>query len=183
MSTKLQIISNARVMLGDTPVFDLTDEPEQERLFDSLYENMLQLKLWKFALKRIELSRDTEKPVFGYDYQFSLPKDFVRITRFDELNYPTRYELNGRKLLTNNKKIKIEYLSDNAKIEDCPPTVVTYLELQTASVLAISITESPAIAQSFLVQASMQLKRAASIDAMNERNKKIWISAFNNARM
>lgn len=182
MATKLDIISNARVMLGDSPAFDLNEIPEQERIFDSLYENMLQLKVWKFALKRVELSRDTEAPVFGYKYQFTLPADFVRLTKFENVYAVKSFEINGNKLLTDTADVRIEYLSNNAKIEDCPPSVVKYLEYQTAGELAFLISEDRGVAQNFIALADRQLRSAAAIDAMNERNKKVWISSFEQAR-
>lgn len=182
MATKLDIISNARVMLGDTPAFDLNEIPEQERIFNSLYENMLQLKVWKFALKRVELSRDTDEPLFGYKYQYTLPYDFVRLTKFQNGVNVTKFELNGNKLLADVESLQIEYLGYDIPVESCPPTVVKYLEYQTAAELAYLISEDKQLPTSFIALADRQLRSAAAIDALNERNKTVWKSQFEYSR-
>tara|TARA_R110002096_G_scaffold116863_3_gene253298 strand:- start:1550 stop:2152 length:603 start_codon:yes stop_codon:yes gene_type:complete len=182
MATKLDIISNARILLADTPVYDLNEIPEQEYIFNSLYRNMLQMKYWKFSLKRAELSRITEAPLFGYKYAFQLPFDFANLTRFDNDINVTSYEILGDQLLCDNEEMRIEFTSLDTPVESCTPMVVKYLEYQTAAELSYLITEDKTIANNFIALATRQLNKAASRDSMNERSKTIWKSQFEYAR-
>jgi hypothetical protein len=173
MATKLDILNNARTMMADTTVQDAEEIPEQFALLESIKNTLINMKSWKFAIKRVMLSRLTLAPEFGYKYQYQLPYDFIKILKINGVMED--FEINGDKLLTDKEEMKIEYLSNNLKYEDLPPLLVKYLELKLASELCI-VYERIEYIGALNNQAELCLRRAAAMDAQNERNT---TAAFN----
>ena len=97
------IANRALQLLGAGAVLNLTDNTleavECMRCYDSCRRAELRAHIWNFATARVSLAPDATAPAFGYQYQFSLPVDCVRIV------YPNDAELDwkveGRKILTN----------------------------------------------------------------------------------
>lgn len=179
--SKLKIISNASVLLGDAPVQDITEQPEREEILNGIFEDLLNKYIFKFSLKRKQLSRLSEKPAFGYLYQHQLPVDFLRLTKFKD-NLYFEYEINGNKILSNQKDISIEYVSKQVDYDILPPSLRKYLEFRLAAETSYLITEDPQLGNNFYNLADRQLKRAVAVDAVNERSKPVWISSFDRAR-
>jgi hypothetical protein len=69
--------------------------------FTMLVEAELQRNLWTFSTRRVQLSPDTDTPVFGYSFQYSLPSDFLRICPNDPKRHVahSEHQIEGRKLL------------------------------------------------------------------------------------
>lgn len=167
MATKLDILNNARTILADTTVQDAEEIPEQFSLLESIKNTLLNMKSWKFATKRVLLSRTTNTPLFDYKYEYQLPYDFIKLLKINGDRH--NFEINQDKLLTNQEEVKIEYLSNDLKYEDLPPLLVKYLELKLASELCI-VYERIEFVGVLNNQAETYLRRAAMMDAQNERN-------------
>ena len=86
---------------------------------------MFREHVWNSLIRRAELSQETTKPPFGYDFQYQLPTDpfCLRVLEFSNgnLSYPQDnmmthtgdpvFVIEGRKLLTNEDTAKIKYIS------------------------------------------------------------------------
>jgi hypothetical protein len=66
---------------------------------------LLQQHTWNFAIKRVKLTKDTEKPAFEWSYQYTLPADCVRVLPLtadgSRNGTPIGFVVEGLKLLTN----------------------------------------------------------------------------------
>lgn len=172
MSTKLNIISNAMVLIGSTPVYNMEEISEYEGLFDTTYNSMLSLKNWKFAQKRIKLERLNETSLFGYNYVFQLPSDFLNITKINNENiYSLNYEINEDTLLCNEEDVEIEYVSKDIEIDKIISLLIEYLEYKMASKLAIPVAEDSQLAFTLSKFADEILKKASQRESVNEKKK------------
>lgn len=81
------------------------------------YEQSLRIALGRirpsFAQKRSLLTLDSSAPAFEWENQFILPTDYVEMFRFngeEAAANPDRYEIEGRRLLTNEGEARIVYI-------------------------------------------------------------------------
>ena len=84
MTTKTKIYNGAFGKIGVERITSLSDDSPQRIRADDQYDTALEATLeafaWPFATKRVELAQDSETPPFGWDYQYPIPADCVRIT-------------------------------------------------------------------------------------------------------
>lgn len=91
MASVIQVANRALTKLGAARIISLGDENKQARAvascFDDLRDDELRAHRWQFAMKRTELAALAAAPTFGYEYQYALPPDFLRIDMVDD-RYP-----------------------------------------------------------------------------------------------
>ena len=84
MATKLSLINNALILIGDLPLTSLTSGTRAQIVATSLYDNIVQNELskfrWGFARRQVQLSRaliyNTTNPIvplFDWDAAYRLP--------------------------------------------------------------------------------------------------------------
>ncbi len=60
-----------------------TDEIKEAKLcranYDRLREAVLEDREWRFATRRFKLAQSAVEPVYGYNYQFQIPPDVIRV--------------------------------------------------------------------------------------------------------
>jgi hypothetical protein len=84
MPDKLSVFNAVLVKLGQRPLLALTDQrPEQraiDRVWDATMAYMIEGAMWKFASKSLMLHPSaTGFSMFGYQFAYELPDDYVRI--------------------------------------------------------------------------------------------------------
>jgi hypothetical protein len=84
MADRLAVYRAAQRHIGTGRIASLTEVNEARFAFDDVWaesvDRMLAEGMWNFAIRAIELSYDADfEPLFGYQYSFSQPDDYVRI--------------------------------------------------------------------------------------------------------
>lgn len=117
MATPTDIANSALIRLGAEPVMDLFDTSKSSARvlavqYPILRDRLLTAYRWQFAMKRESLAASADAPAWGYDFQYALPLDFLRIDQVGD-DYPgydgsdyrdsdtADYAIEGRYLLTN----------------------------------------------------------------------------------
>ncbi len=81
MVSKVEICNYALQELGSGTITSLnegtTAANECNLRYDSARRALLSMHQWNFAIKRASLNRQVTAPAFGYNYQFTLPADFL----------------------------------------------------------------------------------------------------------
>lgn len=158
---------------------DLTDENnEVARLvtvvFDSTIRELGRDHEWNCLRMRQDIPQLTATPDFGYDFQYQLPGELIRLLRLngrDIQDVTDLYDIEGRKLLTNATSAKIQYIGYTADTTIYDSLFVEALAMKLAGKLATIIRQDEALGQA-LKQEYLQvtLPRARKVDG-NERNK------------
>ena len=144
----INIINRALIKLGQPTISSTAQEPNG-KIYGLVYQDLRDWLLashpWRFAIKRVVLAQDEEKPISGFAYAYTLPSDFLSLYRFGEYfkapNYSDniissdeRYSIEGNKILCNEKdKLYITYI---AKIEDTSKFSVSFREALVNKVAA-----------------------------------------------
>lgn len=117
----------ALALIAGDSIMDLVDEVESARKANAMYtiirDEVLRAHPWAFATKRATLAKLASVPDFDYSYQYQLPNDCLRVmvvsdgeTDFEE------YEIEGRKILTDEDPIYIKYtavITDEGMFDAC----------------------------------------------------------------
>jgi hypothetical protein len=93
MATKLSLINNALILIGDVPLTSLTSGTRAQIVATSLYDNIVQNELskfrWGFARKVAQLSLDVAAPIGNeWESKYTLPADMLNLIKLDpSINY------------------------------------------------------------------------------------------------
>lgn len=183
-TTDLDICISALLLSGADEITSFTDGSREARICNQLYETtketVLQSHMWNFSLAMTTLAKsefDTTSAEykFGYDNQFSLPPDYLRLIR---KNSPTNdYRIVGNKLYTSDDNVEIlyQYTVSETKF---PSYFTRLMELEMAKLLAAALLQDDTQMQLFEAMARRELVRAKNIDSQNSPSAEIDGSNF-----
>lgn len=168
MASVIQVANRALTKLGSARITSLADNVKGARAiascFDDLRDDEMRAHRWQFTLKRTSLAAMSTAPAFGYQYQYQVPADFLKIDMVNDQfpsavmdNYIGAEELDwvleGNLILTDSgAPLKLRYV---ASITDPNSWDVNFREA-LASRIAMELCED-------LTQ-SNEKKRAAADD-------------------
>lgn len=153
-------IANAGLdKLGVKAIVSFSDDTKQARLcnreFDRLRDLELTLNTWRFSCARASLPALAEAPAFGYDRQFQLPDDFLRLIsagdyapgweryEFEERIDAQEYTIEGRQILTDYAApLKIRYVKRVTDPTEFDSGFIEVLACRIAMELGPSLTDS-----------------------------------------
>lgn len=149
MASVIQVANRALTKLGSARITSLGDDVKAARsitsCFDDLRDEELRAHRWSFSLKRTSLAALTDVPAFGWDLQYQVPDDFLKLDMVNDQfpgaileNYigveTIDYVLEGNKILTNiNAPLKLRYV---ARIEDPNQWDVSFREVLACRIAA-----------------------------------------------
>ncbi len=123
MTTKLALMNLAiGTYIGDQRLANLTENVASRHALDAVYDSsiqyMLECGIWKFALKMAALTKDVTAPTLRREHSFTIPSDFVRLSRIssdDRLDAELLdYDEADGKWYTNVDPIYVQYVSNDA---------------------------------------------------------------------
>jgi hypothetical protein len=141
MASQVEIANRALTKLGAARIISFGDDNKQARSVNSMFNVVrdaeLRAHLWSFTIRRASLPNLTTTPDWGYDYEYQLPADCLRLLEVGDI-YPgpnmddyrnsstQEYVIEGRKILTNEAApLKIRYAS---RVEDTTQWDATFVE-------------------------------------------------------
>lgn len=168
MASVIQVANRALTKLGSARITSLADDVKGARAIASCFEDLrddeMRAHRWQFTLKRTSLAAMSTAPAFGYQYQYQVPADFLKIDQVND-EFPSAvmdnyigaetldWVLENNLILTGmGAPLKLRYI---ARIEDPNSWDVNFREA-LASRIAMELAED-------LTQ-SNEKKRAAADD-------------------
>jgi hypothetical protein len=159
----INIINRALIKLGQPTISSVSQEPNG-RLFGIVYEDiknwMLSQHPWRFAIKRVVLAPDEEKPISGFAYAYTLPSDFLGLYSFGKYfktpNYSDnvvssdqRYSIEGDKILCDvEKELYLTYMAQIKEADKFSPSFREALIAKLAAEYAPRVKQSTSLAKS-----------------------------------
>ncbi len=126
MSSEVAIANRALTKLGANRILSLDDDVKEARTMNSMFaivrDSLLRSHWWNFAMTRTTLPKLAAVPAWGYENQYQLPSDCLRVVQVDEYYYASNlndyrttddalFKIEGRKILTNlSAPIKVRYV-------------------------------------------------------------------------
>lgn len=111
MTSQVQIANRALTKLGQARIISLDDPTKAAATISSMYDSVLEAELrahvWSFARARAQLPALSSAPLFGFERQYALPTDWLRLLQVADVRvharrcYDELYSIEGRNLQTN----------------------------------------------------------------------------------
>ena len=151
-----EIANLALSKLGAKRIQDIGDDSskgarEANLQYGPALRAMLRRHRWNFALKRAQLTELADSPAFGYNNQFQLPTDFIRLAQVNqeevwETSKADWFEVEGgdtgRVILINAAECYIRYVWENTNTQQFDDLFVQAFALQLAALCARKVTGS-----------------------------------------
>ena len=182
MPAQVDLCNMALSKVGESFIRDIAEESRPAKMcalmFAPVRDCVLRAYPWRFALKRYALAPLKDKPLYGYEYQFGLPADCLRVWRTEE---EEPYQVEGQTILYNRPMLRFVGIT---RIEDATlfdPMFVEALALKLAAELAVPLTASVALKEvlnkeyhAFVQQAKTASAMEGAQDAYTQRG---WLEA------
>ena len=175
MADVVGICNSALAKIGAARIVSLTEGSKNANAcaeqFDKLRDDLLRGHSWNFAIRRAKLAEVAEPPAFGFARAFQLPADWLRTVSLHAdpaARDGVRYRIEGQRLLSDAAEAYLRYV---ARIEDpnlMPPDFRETLAALLARDLAVPLAQSANLQQVLDDQYRRRLRRARSVDAVED---------------
>lgn len=170
MASPVSICNLALTVLGADRITAMSDNSENARRLTAIYdyclEDVLRSHPWNFAIVRQQLARLSTTPVFGYDYEFQLPGDCLRVVEVnDGTNLITDFKIEGRKLLSSNDSVLVKFIAKISDPNQFTSQFIFVFSSRLASEIAYAVTNNKATAELITNIYAARLQQAKETDA------------------
>ena len=190
--SKTSICNIALTHLGELKIDSVEEDNQRARLCKMRFDDVLVLVLkshpWTCAVKRATLTKLTtdagdNKPVWGFDYMFQLPADFLRILQMQDHTQPYRIEMDTELVLvTSSSTAKIRYIHLPQNHQTLSYDVANLVGIRLASELAEPLTSNVTLKQTLTQRYLIELAAARSVDSMQGTPEVVDNYSWLNAR-
>jgi hypothetical protein len=180
-TTKLRLMNNALVELGNERLADTGENVKAGRelnaVYDQVVEECLSAGSWNFAMETVKADADTGvTPEFGYTEVFAKPSDWLRtigVSADERFTFPLLdYYDDSTFWSADVTPVYIRYVSNDTglglDLTRWPTTFARFVELELADRVSIALTQNESLRERVGKLRDKARKRALNIDAMNE---------------
>lgn len=170
MASQVAICNLALTTLGADRITALSDNSENARRLTAIYdycvEDVLRAHPWNFAITRQQLALLTSTPTFGYELEYQLPGNCLRVIEVnDGTNLITDFKIEGRKLLTDEDTVYVKYIGNVSDPNQFTSQFIFVLASRLAAEIAYAVTNNKATAEQMLELYQQRLQQAKETDA------------------
>lgn len=168
MASEVDICNLALSKLGEQTIIALTEDSKSARVCNLFYsdtrDSLLRSHPWNFAIKRVELAKLTTTPIYGFDSEFQLPSDCLRVMYTDLQSSNQDFRVEGKKLLANSDSIRIEYISRVEDTTQFDASFVDALWMLLASRIAYNISDNNTLVDFLNSASDKAIQKAKAIN-------------------
>lgn len=180
------ICNRGLTLLGANRITSLDDDSLEAKLckehYDDIRKALLRSHPWKFATKRIALAVSSTTPAWGWDYQYQLPNDCLRVTELYGQEQDTWTE-EGRLLLTNSNEAKIKYVYDMIEVGNFDPNFTEVLAVDVAITLSYALTTSQGLRKDLIDLRKERISGARTYSAQSAVGDRVYADDWLNSRV
>jgi hypothetical protein len=180
-TTFVEIANRAITFIGGTTITALTDDTNEGRAINRLYEQtrdqLLRDHPWNFAIKRISISANTVSPIYEYTNAFDWPSDCLRIIDVDTSE---EWAVEGRQIVSDAAApLQIVYVHQVTDPNLFDAKFIEAYSLRLAADIAYEITASMSVANIAEQKFAAMLKEGRLVDAQESlsASELSWLDA------
>lgn len=190
-TSETDICNMALMKVGAKPqISTITENSENARhcklFYPSVRDAVLRSHPWNCALHRTTITALSDTPDSDWDHQYQLPTNpwCLRILQVGtQEDQPTRWTIEGRRLLTNENSPPIVYVKRITDTNEFDPLLVDALTLKLAVKLSMPLTKDPRIQKALIDELEMiSLPEARGIDGQEQSVQRMQSSVWNDSR-
>lgn len=160
--SKVGIINLGLIRAGSKTISSLTETSDQavsaNAIYDYILDEVLESSNWSFAKERVELTQLSTAPSFGYDYQYSLPVDCLRVisVSHEDGSGGLEYVIEGGNVLTDEdnteESLYCEYIKRVTDPAKYTSKFIKALSLRLAADLAFKLMQISGLKNEILAE-------------------------------
>jgi hypothetical protein len=185
-ASDVSICSNALLLLGAKTISSFDENNDRARLASNLFESVRDSTLrshpWNCAIRRVALAPDVAVPAFDWDFQFTLPSDFMRVLSVGEAGAEIEFKIEDGKLLCDDNPALLRYVYRNTNPATWDDMLVRGMELAMAEAMAYGITQSATLRDSMRDELARHMKQARAVDGQDDTPDTLGDSPLLNSR-
>lgn len=182
MKSQIAICNHALTKIGEQRIISLGDDNKAARALTSAWDICLNSELrahnWRFAITRTRLAALSTAPDWGFQYQYQLPSDNLRLIQVNDYiidvnagYYNQRdtsmYQLESNKILTDlAAPLKIRYVRQVVDTTEFDALFDDVLACKLAMQICEEITDSGSLKQAISEEYKQALRNALKANAM-----------------
>ena len=170
--------------MGGSPISSFTDGTAESDVVDAIYEDMARESLtstrWRFATTQQVLVRLGTAPIGRFSASYQMPSDLLMLSAVTIGGSPIEFDTYGRKVFcdaSDSDDLVADYIFREDE-DNWPPFFVLAVELQVASMLAVSVARDASLAQMLEQKAERQMMKARRLDSQQQTTRKLNTSRF-----
>lgn len=186
MASQVEIANRALTKLGENRIISISDNLEAARVISSMWDivrdSELREHVWSFSVKRTQLAAMSTAPSWGYNYQYPVPADFLRLLQANDVffvsltNYrdmnEADYKLENGLILTDlGAPLKIRYVASVTDTADWDSAFVESFACRLAIEACERLTQNPTKRELALAQYRLSLGTAIRANAIENPNE------------
>ena len=185
MPSSTDICNRALSRVGEARITSLTDDSKQARACNGAYvhvrDEVLRAHPWNAAITRTKLAKLADAPAFGYDAQYQLPADCLRVVEVYDTTLP--WVVEGRKLLSDEgTPISIRYVKREEDPNQWDALMVSAVAARLAMELCEELTQSNTKRQIATQEFEALMSQARRADGQEQSPMPFAEDAWINAR-
>ncbi len=188
--SEVSICNQALSWLGGKPITSLDDDDREAGLCKANYtllrDAVLQEGTWSFSRGRKRLTPEVDPPEWGYNYQFTVPPDVLRIIEVrrspDQGMDREPWELEGNTILANRAELYVLWQVRVINPNHFSPMFVQALAARIATDIAIPLTSSRELQANMQALYDRKLLDALNIDGTQGRQQRLHSSGLRDVR-
>ena len=170
--------------MGGSPISSFSEGTAESDVVDAIYEDMARESLtstrWRFATNKQILNRLQAKPVGRFSSSYQMPSDLLMLSAVTVGGSPIEFDTYGRQVFcdASDPDVLVADYIFRADEANWPPFFTLTVELQVASMLAISVARDPSLAQMLEQKAERHMMKARRLDSQQQTTRKLNTSRF-----
>jgi hypothetical protein len=189
--SQTEIVNLALTRLGQDRVISINDDVEAARVMRSLWDFTRDAVLasypWKFAIKRTSLPALAAAPAYGWEQQFTVPEECLRLVQVgDDYVFYTglleTFQLEGGVILTNEgAPLRLRYVERVTNVGLWPVlfgrVVAMQLAIDACEKLTTSSAKQQALNEAFALAVAQARKQSAIERPPQRVDNSDWLNA------
>ncbi len=186
----LDLLSGGNVVNTEEPT--TSQESLLKRWYNKSRKKVLREHPWNFASKRAVLAASSTAPAFGYEKQYPVPSDFIRLlaleTEDGTVINPQEYQFENNAILYDGEDgaVYLRYICDFTDVVHMDALFIDLVVLEIALGIAFKVTGQKSVVENIDALIKERSPRAKAIDGQErppqrvERSKSLTARRFGN---
>lgn len=187
--TDISIAQAACTMVRIEPITSFLDNTAEGKVLSANYADLIESELsvypWRFASKKVQISRLADEPVGSeFEAAYQIPSDIINVQTVLVNGYVIAYDRYYDQIFCNASVNDVVILDGTFKAEEAkwPPYFTRLIEYRLAELLASGVAMRGDLAQYFRQKADEQSVKARHRDSAGQTTKAIRSNRFASAR-
>lgn len=164
--SKVSVCNSALIKVGAERISSITQDTKRAILLNAIYDQVrdavLRAHRWNFALKRTTLTPTSDTPEWGYDYEYDVPNDCLRVLDVDPDDI--EFVVEGGKIRTDESSLDVLYVQRQDDESEWDPCFAEAVACRLACEIAYNLTQSATLVAQCEQKYKAVLAEARSMD-------------------